>query len=84
MKRYIDNGKGGLLNEIITDTKTGLMWQKETAPRTYTWQEAVEYCKNLTLAGYDDWRLPTIEELFSIVDYERFRPAIDPVLCAGG
>lgn len=42
------------------------------------WCEALAYCENLTFAGHDDWRLPNIRELQSIVDYGRFTLAIDP------
>jgi len=35
--RYTDNKDG-----TVTDTKTGLMWQKETPESTYTWKEANE------------------------------------------
>ena len=61
----------------VTDTLTGLMWQKATVPETYTWEDALSYCDDLSLAGYTDWRLPSIKELSSIVDYDRFNPAID-------
>ena len=61
----------------VSDIATGLMWQKATAPGTYTWAQAISYCENLTLGGHSDWRLPTIEELDSIVDYGRVDPAID-------
>ena len=70
---FKDNGDG-----TITDTATGLMWQKETAG-SYDWQDAMNYCWDLDLAGHTDWRLPTVRELFSIVDYGRKTPAIDPV-----
>ncbi len=70
---FIDNGDG-----TVTDTSTGLMWQQDTALGTYTWQEALAYCENLTLAGYSDWRLPNRNELQSLVDYSRYNPAINP------
>jgi hypothetical protein len=38
---------------------------------------AATYCENLTLGGYDDWRLPSVEELENIEDYGRYSPAID-------
>ena len=42
-----------------------LMWEKETQKKV-TWDEAMEYAKNLRLGGYDDWRLPTIKELSEV------------------
>ncbi len=43
-----------------------LMWEKETQEEM-TWFEAMEYAKNLRLGGYDDWRLPSSEELLEVV-----------------
>ena len=75
---FIDNGNG-----TITDTGTGLVWQKATAPGTYTWEQALTYCENLTLGGHSDWRLPNRNELQSIVDYNRYNPAIDTTFFPG-
>jgi len=70
----VDNGDG-----TVTDTKTGLMWQKaETGPKT--WKEALKYCEALVLAGYSDWRLPELSELKSIVDSIRDNPTVFPVV----
>ncbi|CAK8711391.1 hypothetical protein KKHLCK_00385 [Candidatus Electrothrix laxa] len=71
--RYTDHGDG-----TITDTKTGLMWKRcleglsgvnceEGKVERYTWDEAVERFKNVDYAGYRDWRLPTIDELKTLV-----------------
>ncbi len=67
--------------EIVIDNTTKLQWQDNSDAKTVqkTWSEAKEYCENLTLGGYDDWRLPSESELFTIVDYGRSNPAIDPV-----
>lgn len=74
---FIDNEDG-----TISDLATGLMWQMTDDGNTRDWQEALEYAENLELSGYDDWRLPNIKELQSIVDYTKSpettdSPAID-------
>lgn len=61
---------------IVTDTKTGLIWQK-TYESGKTWEEALDYCEDLTYAGYSDWRLPDKNELASLVNYEKANPASD-------
>jgi hypothetical protein len=77
--RFVDNQDG-----TVTDNCTGLMWQKDTGNdgNGLDWCAALTYCENLELAGHDDWRLPNVRELQSIVDYGRFDPAISPVFGA--
>lgn len=74
---YADRGDG-----TVDDETTGLVWQKATAdidndgvPDKMGRDEALEYCEQLKLGGFDDWRLPNIRELMSIVDYSKRRPA---------
>lgn len=50
------------------DPATGLTWAKKDNNSDVTWQQASNYCKNLRLAGYSNWRLPTIDELQGIYD----------------
>ena len=47
----------------IIDTQTGLMWAQPSSKKNVDWFEAGSYCKQLKLAGFTDWRLPSIEEL---------------------
>jgi len=68
---FKDNGDG-----TITDNVTGLMWQK-TDGGEMTVENAATYCKSLSLAGYNDWRLPTCIELFSINNYDYLNPALN-------
>lgn len=62
---------------VVTDLRTGLQWQQVVVDSGKTWSDAVTSCADLTLGGYRDWRLPTITEHESIVDYNRYDPAID-------
>jgi len=79
INHYVDNGDG-----TISDTATGLMWQKADDGSARNWEESLNYAENLELASYTDWRLPNAKELQSIVDYSRSpqttnSPAINPV-----
>jgi len=41
------------------------------------WEEAQQWCRELREGGHDDWRLPTIRELITLVNYEKLLPACD-------
>lgn len=85
--RFTDHGDG-----TVTDNCTGLMWQQDTADingdggvtdvDSINWCEALAYCESLSFAGHDDWRLPNVRELQSIVDYRGRVTTIDPVFGA--
>ncbi len=62
---------------IVTDSQTRLQWQDNTTPATMSWQDAIDYCEDLSLDGYSDWRLPNLKELTSLVDDSRVSPSID-------
>lgn len=65
---YTDNGDG-----TISDNATGLMWTESRGwwgsgnISTPTWNVAIDWAEGLVLASYDDWRIPNIEELYSIL-----------------
>ena len=69
---YIVNSDG-----TVSDNNTHLMWQQEDDNTGRTWYEAYDYCENLSLGGFTDWRLPTKKELVSIIKHEQLSPAID-------
>jgi hypothetical protein len=79
---FIDNG-----DSTITDQRTQLMWSKGDCSHALNWQDALAWVQTKNTQhwlGHNDWRLPTIKELESIVDYSRSpsttnSPAIDPV-----
>ena len=70
--KLIDNGNG-----TVTHQNANLVWQQGEATSAMTWEAALTYCENLTLANRSDWRLPNIKELQSISDDTRARPSID-------
>ena len=76
-QRFLDNG-----DNTVIDLATGLMWIKDPGQvsglydRMY-WYDALNACENLEYGGWDDWRLPNINELMSIVDHSRYDPAFD-------
>ncbi|TCS43345.1 DUF1566 domain-containing protein [Reinekea marinisedimentorum] len=63
---YTDNGDG-----TITDNVTGLMWeQAPSGGKKLTWEQAMtglDAFNNEKLGGYNDWRIPTLKELYSLV-----------------
>lgn len=82
---FVDNGNG-----TVTDTQTGLMWKQcaegqngadcQGCGGEFNWDVAMQIPKTLNLrggfAGYRDWRLPTKDELTSLVMHGRTSPAI--------
>ena len=81
--RFLKHGNG-----TVTDTVSGLMWAQcaeglsgsactvgEAA--NFTWEEALIRARDSGLAGYTDWRLPNLKELFSMVEERCVDPAIN-------
>ncbi len=66
--RYRDNGDG-----TVADLNTGLVWQKALGAKV-TWAEARTGASRQRLSGQSDWRLPTIKELYSLMDFAGSTP----------
>ncbi|EOR08830.1 DUF1566 domain-containing protein [Acinetobacter beijerinckii] len=68
---------------VWTDPKTGLMWARISigqewknnkivgSPKWIDWRKGSHLCETLKLAGYNDWRLPTINELATLMSANR-------------
>ncbi|ALV63477.1 Putative PQQ enzyme repeat [Thermococcus sp. 2319x1] len=80
--KYRDNGDG-----TVTDLNTGLMWTRSpdwngdgeiNYEDKMTYEEALEFVKKLNeekYLGYDDWRLPSIKELYSLIVFSGVDPS---------
>ena len=75
---FKDNGNG-----TVTDRKTGLMWQQSGSDNYMLYKDIDDYVRQLNkkgLGGYKDWRLPTIEELASLLERKKVNDRyIDPL-----
>jgi hypothetical protein len=57
----------------VLDHATGLLWQRNLDPGSYTWPDALKYCTSLGIG----WRAPSLTELQTIVEDRNEYPAID-------
>jgi hypothetical protein len=68
-------------NGTVTDMNTGLMWQQ--MPALYdksTFSQALAGADTFSLAGYNDWRLPSIKELYSLIDFRGSSITLTPYI----
>ncbi|HEY5621478.1 MAG TPA: DUF1566 domain-containing protein [Pontiella sp.] len=65
---YRDNGDG-----TVTDLVTGLMWQSDPGEKK-TYDDAVAGASKCRTGGHEDWRLPTIKELYSLINFSGIDP----------
>jgi sugar lactone lactonase YvrE len=88
---YVDNGDGTIsdVNTGLTwekkcdgcrglhDVNTAYPWRSLEGERDVRqWLAAINSEDDVGFAGHNDWRLPEVGELLSIVDYEHFNPAV--------
>ena len=79
---FADNGDG-----TVVDKATGLMWAKADSAKALDWKQALAWAQEMNAKnylGHDDWRVPGVKELQSIIDYTRSpdttrSAAIDPL-----
>ena len=60
---YTNNNDG-----TITDNVTGLIWQQQMESKL-SFDEALQKVNSIKLGGYNDWRIPTIKELYSLIQF---------------
>src|SRR5689334_3074165 len=62
--------------EAVLDKETGLVWERQPDGNKHTWFESVERCYVVNHGDRQGWRLPTMEELSSLVDSTQQSPAL--------
>jgi len=72
------------------EKRTGLVWYRcnvgefwhegecRGTPKRLTWQQATDFAGQASIAGYNDWRLPTVKELKRLIEEECVNPAVNP------
>lgn len=63
---YTNNGDG-----TVTDHNSGLLWQRKHSEKI-EYEEADDYCDALVLGEVSDWRVPTIKEIYSLIDFNGY------------
>lgn len=83
-ERFVPQGDG-----TVVDTASGLQWRRCSEGQswangdcvgqaaTYNWHQALEHAESVGYGGFDDWRLPALAELTSIVAPACINPAIE-------
>lgn len=62
--------------EAVLDKETGLVWEKSPDTTQRFWSNAIYYTNNKVVGGRKGWRMPTLEELASLVDPTQSNPAL--------
>ena len=60
------------------------MWAGKDNGKDMSWKKAMKYCRDLRLAGFSDWRLPTIDELQGVRDKDGYYGIKGHIVLTGG
>jgi hypothetical protein len=71
-RRFAEAGE-----DIVRDSRTGLLWTARDAGRELAWDAAQRHCREIALAAGGAWRLPSVEELAALYEESQHQPCDD-------
>ena len=71
-----DSGTGNHADDVVFDKETGLVWERSPTQDKKIWDVAILHAYTKARGGRKGWRLPTIEELLSLVDPTQNNPTL--------
>lgn len=73
-EKYVQDLERNIVAEVVIDKSNGLMWQDDSSVLTTQgdWAFAINHCEALDNAGYNDWRLPNINEFMYVLPNDTF------------
>jgi len=74
-----DDNSGGdqyYIEDLVLDKETGLIWTRDADLTEEGWQAAISFCRSYSGGHRRGWRLPTIEEISTLLDTSRYYPAL--------
>jgi hypothetical protein len=72
-----DNGTPAVTSDdMVLDKETGLVWTRDANLRVSApWVQCIQFCRNtVNIGGRKGWRLPSVEELSSLIDSKQNPP----------
>jgi hypothetical protein len=63
-------------SEAVLDRETGLVWEQSPSTTLFNWMPASIHCVQLSKGGRKGWRLPTIQDLASLIDPITTNPSL--------
>lgn len=69
--------------EVVRDIRNNLMWKRDMEPGEYSFREAERRAASANDAGFSNWRVPTIQDLKSLVERCRIRTRINDNIFRG-
>lgn len=62
--------------QAILDRETGIVWEKSPGTSTFNWADSTIHCIDKNVGGRKGWRLPSVDELGSLVDTTNSSPSL--------